>query len=197
MALVDNACKTWVGSYFATIMSISSSLYKAVKLQEKIEALRKQLTELLNKARQELASNPTPEIPAALRRAGHRGGNIAKAIKTAKPNKVKVTRRGADRPVKAEPALAPVAKAGRKAKGRGRSSLAGRKRASSPGGPLAPAVVKVLQSNGKPMRVADILDGLFKNGYRFSSPEPKKNLAARIYRLSGVKQVAEGLFAQV
>ena len=178
-------------------MSISTSLHKAAKLQEKIEGLRKQLTELLNKARQELASTPTPEIAAALRGAGKRGGQVAKVVKAAKPGKVQGIRKGAGRPVKTELVPAPGAKAGRKGKGRGRSSLAGRKRASSPSGPLAPAVVKVLQASGKPMRVADILNGLVKNGYNFNSPEPKKNLAARIYRLSGVKQVAEGLFAQV
>ena len=44
------------------------------------------------------------------------------------------------------------------------------------------------------MNVKDILDGLTANGYQFNSAEPKKNLAARIYRLKGVKQVASGLF---
>ena len=44
------------------------------------------------------------------------------------------------------------------------------------------------------MSVREILDGLTSSGYKFNSPEPKKNLAARVYRLSGVKQVAAGLF---
>jgi hypothetical protein len=69
------------------------------------------------------------------------------------------------------------------------------RRSTSPTGPLAPAVVKVLKSKGSPMSVADILDGLTANGYRFASPEPKKNLFARIYRLKGVKQVGPGRFA--
>ena len=47
------------------------------------------------------------------------------------------------------------------------------------------------------MNVKDILDGLTANGYQFNTPEPKKNLAARIYRLKGVKQVAAGLFATI
>lgn len=184
-------------------MSISASLHKAAKLQEKIEGLRKQLNDLLNKTRQELATTPAPEIPAALRGTGTRGNSrAAKSAKTAKESKVPATRGRRGRAAKEEEAAvaeAPVARRGRKAvgKGKGRSPLASRKRASSPGGPLAPAVVKVLQDNGKPMRVAEILEGLSKNGYEFSSPEPKKNLAARIYRLSGVKQVAQGLFAQV
>ena len=69
------------------------------------------------------------------------------------------------------------------------------RRSTSPTGPLAPAVVSVLKAKGSPMAVSDILAGLMSNGYKFSSPEPKKNLFARIYRLKGVKQVGPGRFA--
>ena len=79
-------------------------------------------------------------------------------------------------------------------KGRKRSPLLGVKRAASPTGPLSPAVVAVLKAKRKPMNVGDILTGLNANGYQFNSAEPKKNLAARIYRLKGVKQAAPGLF---
>jgi hypothetical protein len=75
------------------------------------------------------------------------------------------------------------------ASGRGRG-----RRSTSPTGPLAPAVVKVLKSRNSPMSVSEILDGLLSNGYKFASPEPKKNLFARIYRLKGVKQVGPGKF---
>src|SRR6266446_4558271 len=68
-------------------------------------------------------------------------------------------------------------------------------RSTSPTGPLAPAVVRVLKSKSSPMSVSEILDGLLSNGYKFASPEPKKNLFARIYRLKGVKQVGPGKFA--
>jgi hypothetical protein len=78
--------------------------------------------------------------------------------------------------------------AGASARGRGR-------RSTSPTGPLAPAVVQVLKSKSSPMSVSEILDGLLSNGYKFASPEPKKNLFARIYRLKGVKQVGPGRFA--
>ena len=74
------------------------------------------------------------------------------------------------------------------ARGRGR-------RSTSPTGPLAPAVVQVLKSKNSPMSVSEILDGLLSDGYKFASPEPKKNLFARIYRLKGVKQVGPGKFA--
>jgi hypothetical protein len=60
---------------------------------------------------------------------------------------------------------------------------------------LAPAVVQVLKSKDSPMSVSEILEGLFSNGYKFASPEPKKNLFARIYRLTGVKKVGPGKFA--
>jgi len=68
------------------------------------------------------------------------------------------------------------------------------RRSTSPTGPLAPAVVQVLKSRSSPMSVSEILDGLLGNGYKFASPEPKKNLFARIYRLKGVKQVGPGKF---
>jgi len=69
------------------------------------------------------------------------------------------------------------------------------RRSTSPTGPLAPAVVQVLKSKESPMSVPEILEGLFSNGYKFASPEPKKNLFARIYRLNGVKKVGPGKFA--
>jgi hypothetical protein len=88
-----------------------------------------------------------------------------------------------------------------KSRGRGRRATAvgpsgkGRgRRSTSPTGPLAPAVVQVLKSKESPMSVSEILDGLMSNGYKFASPEPKKNLFARIYRLKGVKQVGPGRF---
>ena len=95
-----------------------------------------------------------------------------------------------------------VARRATRATGRGRrtgstaSNGRGRgRRSTSPSGPLAPAVVRVLKSRGGPMGVSDILEGLLKNGYKFNSPEPKKNLFARIYRLKGVRQVGPGQFA--
>jgi hypothetical protein len=97
-------------------------------------------------------------------------------------------------------APAPVARrANRAARARraGSAALNGRgrgRRSTSPTGPLAPAVVRVLKSRSGPMGVSEILDGLLKNGYKFNSPEPKKNLFARIYRLKGVRQVGPGQF---
>jgi hypothetical protein len=104
---------------------------------------------------------------------------------------------GSSIPVAAAPAVRPVASRGRvrktaaaapAAKSRGR-------RSTSPTGPLAPAVVQVLKSKDSPMSVSEILDGLMSNGYKFASPEPKKNLFARIYRLKGVAKVGPGKFA--
>ena len=66
--------------------------------------------------------------------------------------------------------------------------------------PLRPRVLwhrllsNVLESKDSPMSVSEILEGLLSNGYKFASPEPKKNLFARIYRLKGVKQVGPGKF---
>jgi hypothetical protein len=98
-------------------------------------------------------------------------------------------------------ALGPIARKASRAPSRGRraGSAAARRgrgrRSTSPTGPLAPAVVRVLKGRGGPMGVSEILEGLLKNGYKFNSPEPKKNLFARIYRLKGVRQVGPGKFA--
>ncbi len=183
-------------------MSLSTTLNQAVKLQERINGLRKQLSDLLNKARQEHASasgGGDPRRLATRRQSQRQSGEGCGAEAGPRRREARQWQRepgGRERSA----AKLPATRKGRgtaKTNSRSRGSLAGRKRASSPSGPLAPAVVQVLQASGKPMRVADILEGLFKNGYTFSSPEPKKNLAARIYRLNGVKQVAGGLFAQV
>jgi hypothetical protein len=82
----------------------------------------------------------------------------------------------------------------RRARGKKVTAGKGRGRSTSPTGPLAPAVVQVLMSKDAPMSVSEILTGLFSNGYKFASPEPKKNLFARIYRLKGVKQIGRGKF---
>ena len=166
-------------------MSITTTLRKAAKLQEKIEGLRGQLAGILDQARAEVAASPAAEIPDAPRRGGR-----PKMLKSSIPKTRVDTGRGRPGlPKKVDGRT----KAARAVKSR-RSPLAGHKRSASPSGPLAPAVVKVLKSNGKPMNVRDILADLTSGGYKFNSPEPKKNLAARIYRLSGVKQVSAGLF---
>ena len=166
-------------------MSIAATLRKAAKLQEKIDWLRGQLSVILDHARAELAASPTDEIPASLRRG---------RPKMLKSSAAKV-RSGNGRGRRGTlPKVDGRTRAARAAKVTRRSPLAGRKRASSPSGPLAPAVVKVLQSKGKAMNVSDILTDLTSGGYKFNAAEPKKNLAARIYRLSGVKQVGPGLF---
>ena len=166
-------------------MSIATTLRKAAKIQEKIDGLRGQLSTMLDRARAELASSPVDEVPASVRRGRPK---MLKSSAAKVRNGHRRGRPGALPKVDGRTRAARAAKAGR------RSPLAGRKRASSPSGPLAPAVVKVLQSKGKAMNVGDILTELTSGGYKFNSTEPKKNLAARIYRLSGVKQVGPGLF---
>ena len=163
-------------------MSISKSLLRAVKLQERIEELRDRLTTLLDLARAEIASTPLEDLAVSPQ------GGRPKMLKIARGKQVAPAQIAA---VKKIDGRTKAAHAGKRAR---RSPLAGRKRASSPSGPLSPAVVKVLQSKKQPMNVRDILSGLFANGYKFNSADPKKNLAARIYRLKGVKQVSSGLF---
>ncbi|OAI41273.1 hypothetical protein AYO41_05460 [Verrucomicrobia bacterium SCGC AG-212-E04] len=117
-------------------------------------------------------------------------GSVESAIVTVSTAPATGARRGRKRRARQ---ATPTAKASR---GRlRRSPLKGKKRPASPSGPLAPAVVSVLKSSGKPQSVNSVLEGLKKAKYVFTAKDPKKNLAARIYKLSGVKQVGPGLFA--
>lgn len=77
---------------------------------------------------------------------------------------------------------------------RGSSPLAGRKRPSSPSGPLAPAVAKVLQRYNRPMKVAEILTGLEQDAYHWTAKNPRQTLYVRIGKLAGVQKVGEGLY---
>jgi hypothetical protein len=175
-------------------MPISTSLQRAVQLQEKIDALRDQLTGLLDRARSEISAASAAELvmngnsrKGSGRRKARRGRRPVKA--TAKPSVEPVKRGRQPKKLDGRSKAARALKAGK------RSPLAGHKRSASPSGPLAPAVVQVLDGKRGPMNVRDILAGLLSSGYKFNTPEPKRNLAARIYRLKGVKQVGGGLFA--
>ena len=117
------------------------------------------------------------ELDALLRQTGEAAdGATRRPERQKQPATPPAERRG-------KAAMAPPA-----ARGRGR-------RRGSPSGPLAPAVVQVLKAKGTPMSVAEILEGLRANGYRYPATNPKKNLGARIYRLKGVRQVGPGQFA--
>ena len=96
--------------------------------------------------------------------------------------------------VQKQPVTPPAERRGKAAAAAPAASGRGRRR-GSPSGPLAPAVVQVLKAKGAPMGVAEIVEGLRANGYRYPAANPKKNLGARIYRLKGVKQVGPGQFA--
>jgi hypothetical protein len=76
------------------------------------------------------------------------------------------------------------------------SPFKGKKRPSSPSGPLAPAVHKVLKRAGGPMNVDAILQGLKQDKYVWKVSNPKANLAARVYTMPGVKKVGPGMFAR-
>jgi hypothetical protein len=74
------------------------------------------------------------------------------------------------------------------------SKLAGRARPSSPSGPLAPAVVKVLQRYGRAMKVTEILIALEHDNYIWTAKNPRQTLYVRIGKLAGVSKVDEGLY---
>lgn len=153
----------------------TSTLRRALDLQERIESLQGELTRLLGK--NVSLTGFVSEIVSVTgpRRRGRKPGQVAK--KAAKPG----------RPAKK------VAKRGRRKKRT--SPFKGQKRPSSPSGPLAPAVHKVMKRAGGPLNVNAVLQGLKQDKYVWKVSEPKKNLAARIYTMPGVKKVGPGMFA--
>lgn len=89
----------------------------------------------------------------------------------------------------------PAKKAAKRGRKKRTSPFKGRKRPSSPSGPLAPAVHKVLKRAGGPMNVDAILQGLKQDKYVWKVSNPKANLAARVYTMPGVKKTGPGMFA--
>jgi hypothetical protein len=157
----------------------TSTLRRALDLQERIEGLQRELSRLLGK-NVSLAGlvSETVSLSGPRRRGrkpGRKPGRPAK--KAAKPG----------RPAKK------VAKRGRRKKRT--SPFKGKKRPSSPSGPLAPAVHKVMKRAGGPMNVDAVLQGLKQDKYVWKVSNPKANLAARIYTMPGVKKVGPGMFA--
>ena len=153
----------------------TSTLRRALDLQERIESLQSELTRLLGKNVSLTGFVSETVSVTGPRRRGRKPGRVAK--KAAKPG----------RPAKK------VAKRGRRKKRT--SPFKGQKRPSSPSGPLAPAVHKVMKRAGAPLNVNAVLQGLKQDKYVWKVSEPKKNLAARIYTMPGVKKVGPGMFA--
>ena len=153
----------------------TSTLRRALDLQERIESLQGELTRLLGKNVSLTGFVSETVSVTGPRRRGRKPGRSAK--KAAKPG----------RPAKK------VAKRGRRKKRT--SPFKGQKRPSSPSGPLAPAVHKVMKRAGGPLNVNAVLQGLKQDKYVWKVSEPKKNLAARIYTMPGVKKVGPGMFA--
>jgi hypothetical protein len=157
----------------------TSTLRRALDLQERIEGLQRELSRLLGK-NVSLAGLVSETVSlSGPRRRGRKPGRPAK----------KAAKRG---PKPGRPAKK-VAKRGRRKKRT--SPFKGKKRPSSPSGPLAPAVHKVMKRAGGSMNVDAVLQGLKQDKYVWKVSNPKANLAARIYTMPGVKKVGPGMFA--
>ncbi len=156
----------------------TSTLRRALILQEKIESAQRELASLLG-------GNISP---AGL--AGEQAALPSPVRRGRRPGRPKGSGRKPGRPAKK------AGKTGRP-KTRGVSPLKGKKRPASPSGPLAPAVVKVMKRAGGPLNVDAVLQGLKQDKYVWNVKDPKKNLAARIYKLAGVVKVGPGMFGLV
>jgi hypothetical protein len=156
----------------------TSTLRRALDLQERIEGLQRELSRLLGK-NVSLSGLVGGTVSVSGPRRGRKPGRPAK--KAAKSG------RNPGRPAKKS------AKPGRRKKRT--SPFKGKKRPSSPSGPLAPAVHKVMKRAGGPMNVDAVLQGLKHDKYVWKVSNPKANLAARIYTMPGVKKVGPGMFA--
>ena len=156
----------------------TSTLRRALDLQERIENLQRELSRLLGK-NVSLSGLVSGTVSVSGARRGRKPGRPAK----------KAAKRG---PKPGRPAKK-VAKRGRRKKRT--SPFKGKKRPSSPSGPLAPAVHKVMKRAGGPMNVDAVLQGLKQDKYVWKVSNPKANLAARIYTMPGVKKTGPGMFA--
>lgn len=153
----------------------TATLRRALDLQERIEGLQRELSRLLGKNASLAGFVGGASSLAAPRRRGSKPGTPAKRGR--KPGR-------------------PAKKAARSGRPKKRTSpFKGKKRPSSPSGPLAPAVHKVLKRAGGPMNVDAILKGLKQDKYVWKVSNPKANLAARVYTMPGVKKVGPGMFA--
>jgi hypothetical protein len=141
------------------------TLKKAMKIAVKIEKLQQKLHELVG---------ATLELPAATVET------TAKLVAHAQTPRRRGRPPGSGRKVREA--------------GEGGSPLAGRPRPRSASGPLAPAVVKVLQRYNRPMKVTEILIGLEQDGYQWTAKNPKQTLYVRIGKLAGVRKMEEGLY---
>jgi hypothetical protein len=161
----------------------TSTLRRALDLQEKIEGLQRELSRLLGK-NVSLAGLVSETVSiAGPRRRGRKPGR--KPGRTAK----KAAKRG---PKPGRPAKKVAKRGGKKKR---TSPFKGKKRPSSPSGPLAPAVQKVMKRAGGPMNVDAILQGLKQDKYVWKVSNPKANLAARVYTMPGLKKTGPGMFA--
>jgi len=160
----------------------TSTLRRALDLQERIEGLQRELSRLLGK-NVSLAGfvSETVSISGPRRRGRKPGRKPGRAAK-------KVAKRGR------KPGR-PAKKAAKRGGKKRSSPFKGKKRPSSPSGPLAPAVHKVLKRAGGPMNVDAILQGLKQDKYVWKVSNPKANLAARVYTMPGVKKTGPGMFA--
>ena len=157
----------------------TSSLRRALELQERIEDLQRELTRLLGKNVSLSGFAGEAVSVTSPGRRGRKPGRPAKKL-------AKGARQPASR----------VKKTARSAKSKKRTSpFKGKRRPSSPSGPLAPAVHTVMKRAGTPMNVDAILQGLKQDKYVWKVSEPKKNLAARVYTMPGLKKTGPGLFA--
>ena len=144
----------------------SATLKKAMKIAVKIERLQQKLHELLG------ATLVLPPATVAM---------TSQLTELASAPRRRGRPPGSGRKVAADGAVRT-------------SKLAGRPRPASPSGPLAPAVVKVLQRYNRPMKVKEILIGLEQDGYIWTAKNATQTLYVRIGKLAGVKKAGEGLY---
>jgi len=157
----------------------TATLRRALDLQERIEGLQSELQRLLGKNSSLAAFVGAAASTAGPRRRGRKPGRP--------PKKAAKRGRKPGRPAKKAAKRGP--------RGKRTSPFKGKKRPSSPSGPLAPAVHKVLKRAGGPMNVDAILQGLKQDKYVWKVSNPKANLAARVYTMPGLKKTGPGMFA--
>jgi hypothetical protein len=65
---------------------------------------------------------------------------------------------------------------------------------SQPRNLLSSTVVDILKRSRKPLNTARIYEKLVEKNFHLNSPDQKKYLGIRLYKLAGVKSLGKGLF---
>jgi hypothetical protein len=174
----------------------SKNLLKAATIVQEIESLEARLQELLGEA------GPAQSVEPVEKASGRTKKSETGKQPARNKQKAKTSANGATNGNGSRESAPPTVSESKTAKTAPKSKESGaskkKSNGSEPAGTgvgLTQAIREVLSASGKPLNVSGIYDALIARNYAFSFSEPKKGLSMRMYRISGVKPLGQGMFA--